>query len=267
MCSAAELDTVATIYANLFDYYRLLAGSSIVAFRDTPRIKWITTGIPDPFLNRVFQTRLASQAVTEAIANTVAHFQSRDVPFVWMAEPGTEPPDLGKHLEAHGFTRRSDLRGMAKLVMGTEATLPSPPGLIIRPVHDNETLRQWLDPYILGFGLTAFRERYFAIESEIGLSPDLPRRHFVGFIDRRPVASSTLFLGAGVAGIYNVATISEARRRGIGAAMTSRCVREAAELGHRLAVLEASPMGFPVYRRLGFSECCRLNAYVWTGDS
>lgn len=257
-------DTVQAIYENLIAYYRFLARSPLVELRDTREIQWIITGIPDPFLNRVFGTRLAAQAVPKAITETVAHFRSRTLPFVWMAEPRARPPHLGRHLEAHGFTRRSDLRGMAKPLPAPDVTPSSPPGLAVRPVDDTELLRQWLHPYAVGFGLTAFRERYFAIEAGIGLDPDLPRRHFVGFLDRQPVASSTLFLGAGVAGIYNVATIPQARRQSIGAAMTLTCLREAAALGQRLAVLEASQMGFPVYRRLRFGECCTLNAYVCT---
>ncbi len=68
----------------------------------------------------------------------------------------------------------------------------------------------------------------------------------------------------GVAGIYNVATVEEARGKGIGAAMTYAPLLEARELGYKIAVLQSSSMGYGVYKKLGFEEYCRLPGFVWT---
>ena len=76
------------------------------------------------------------------------------------------------------------------------------------------------------------------------------------------MAAAALFLGAGVAGIYNVCTVPEARGRGIGGAVTGAALREAASRGLRLAVLGSSEMGYPVYRRLGFHDVSRLRSYA-----
>jgi predicted acetyltransferase len=74
-----------------------------------------------------------------------------------------------------------------------------------------------------------------------------------------------MLLHAEVAGIFAVATLAEARRRGIGTALTLVPLLEARRRGYRVSTLQATPMGFPVYRRLGFREVCRpIELHLWS---
>jgi ribosomal protein S18 acetylase RimI-like enzyme len=75
------------------------------------------------------------------------------------------------------------------------------------------------------------------------------------------------FLQSGVAGLYTIATIPEARNRGIAGELTRHALLSAQGQGYRAAALQASRMGFPVYQRLGFQTCASFDEYEWAPTS
>jgi len=75
---------------------------------------------------------------------------------------------------------------------------------------------------------------------------------FLAELDGKPVGIAMTIVSHSVAGIYWVGTLAEARGRGIGEAVTTAAVNAGFDLGGEIASLQASPMGEPVYRRMGF---------------
>ena len=77
---------------------------------------------------------------------------------------------------------------------------------------------------------------------------------FVGYLAEEPVASSMLATtrSVGLAGVYSVATRPDHRGRGFGTALTAAALTAAARQGYDTAVLEPSPSGAAMYRRMGF---------------
>ena len=57
-----------------------------------------------------------------------------------------------------------------------------------------------------------------------------------------------------IAGVFYVATVEHARRRGLGDALTRMAARAGFELGAAAAWLGASEMGAALYRRIGFQD-------------
>jgi hypothetical protein len=149
---------------------------------------------------------------------------------------------------------------MASDLLALAEEFPAPAGLAIEQVRDREMLNVWAHTAFTGLGFPQDGNAQ-AVELFAGLGFELPLRSYLGTLDGEPVATSQLFLGAGVAGIYIVATVPEARRLGIGTALTLAPLLEARAMGYRIGILHASPMGFGVYRRLGFREYCRMSNY------
>ena len=85
---------------------------------------------------------------------------------------------------------------------------------------------------------------------------------YVGYTEGAPVASALGWRSGRTIGVYSIATIESARRRGYGAAMTARVMADGLAAGCDVAALQASVMGRPIYERLGFRTVVGYTEYV-----
>lgn len=252
---------ITAIESNQFEAFRILGRLPGAEVHEDPDTLWLISDIPYPLFNSVFRAHLSN--ADAAIEAAKARCRSRNVPMMWWIGPSTEPADLGINLAAHGFTSE-EASGMAADLRFLPEDLPVDPDLVIEPVRDIEAMKKWCRPLCIGFEMPDFvGEAFLDLSRSIGFGLESHFQHYIGWLDSKPVSASSMFLGAGVAGIYNVATVPEARRKGIGAAMTLMPLNEARKLGYRVGILHSSHMGVSVYRALGFREYCKIGLYVW----
>jgi ribosomal protein S18 acetylase RimI-like enzyme len=246
-------------FGELIRWYASRPGGEIVEAGDA---SLCSTGLAFRSVNGGVGLHLDPAAADRRIAEVAAWFGERGVPWRWLLGATSRPDDLGDRLLRAGFELVSDSPGMALDLDGFVAE-PAPPGVEIVTVDDLRGLDQWEALQHRALELDDTRTRAWRDAHDRALSADIPLRDWIALLDGEPVAAAALFVAADVAGIYNVATVPEARGRGIGGAVTSAAIAEGVARGLRTAVLGSSEMGFPVYRRLGFREVSRIRSYAW----
>ena len=224
-------------------------------------ILWFITDIPFPLFNSILRAQLTPSRIDVVIDSITTQAKSKNVPLLWWTGPATQPANLGKNLESHGFVSEGEKPGMAVILEDLNDNISMPDGLMIKRIKDNDMLKQGCDVLVKGFGMPDFVGE--ALYDQMGYVDQDSVRAYIGLLNGKPVATSLLVLAAGVAGIYNVATLPEARRQGIGAQMTLAPLREARSIGYKAGILGSSEMGLNVYRSLGFQEYCKIGQYLW----
>lgn len=245
-----------------FAHFSRLPGGE---FHHGSRLTWFLTGMPYLLFNGVLSACLPPDDLDRRIARALAPFAARKLPMFWMTGPSTQPDDLGQRLLAAGLSDPGKLVGMAADLSALHEDRPAPPDLIIERVRDIPTLQRWVGAFSAGFGYPPDVGRsFFAVFAGLGLEARSPLAHYLGLVAGEPVATASVFLGAGVVGIYSVTTLPARRRQGIGAAMTRAPLRDARFRGYHIGILHAEPAGLSLYRRLGFREYCTLHPYLWS---
>lgn len=225
---------------------------------------WGLTRIASPFINNATRVRFSSEQADEGLEAIIEEANVRQVPMRWWLGPGTQPADIGERLKERGFSH-VQLAGMAIELSGLQAP-PSEPALHVERVGDSGRLDVWCRVLAKGFDVSQEAAAAFGRAIEVvGLDSE-GWSLYLAYLDDEPVAVSSMYLGAGAAGIYNVAALRQVRGKGAGSAVSYAALKGAHQAGYQIATLQASKLGYGVYRRLGFVEISKFDLYVWRVD-
>lgn len=227
---------------------------------------WVLTPVAMPVFNSVAAARLDSRSVESTIAAAQERALRKGVPLLWWVYPGNEPADLSQRLLANGFRLTERSPGMSLDLGDADAIARARDGKIsIAPV-DAATARRWCEVFSDGFGFARkFGKAYLPFAIDVAAKPEGTLRNYALYSNGEMVATASLALHAGIAGIYNVATLPKARGNGFASALTAHVVSEGRASGATVAALQASEMGLGVYRRLGFRQRYTVDMLMWPG--
>lgn len=262
--SSEKLQTASI--ANMVAFYSLYGRGKGGALVSTPSNVCFYSGLPAPVFNGVVSINMTCEDVQSTVDDLQARLNKKGGPAMWWVGPQTTPENIDALLEQHGLQQA----GAAPNMVVDLSALSSMPTNIenfriekVNKVDNPAGQALWDRTTSKGFGVPdPIGAEIAELEATFSDSHYKAAHHYIGYLDDMSIASSSMILDSGVAGIYAVATAPEARRKGIGAAMTRIPLLEAKEIGYLVGILQASAMGYPVYKRIGFQEIFKFQTYL-----
>jgi ribosomal protein S18 acetylase RimI-like enzyme len=188
---------------------------------------------------------------SEFITRAKEFFAARERGFsIWVRGGQAEDRDLVAAAEAAGFQLVYE---MPEMTLGKRLKPPKlPPRAELRRLTAIEQANDFWRVATTSYASIGFPPEVFAgYTNHAGLLAENIVA-FLALLDGKPVGIAMTMVSHGVAGIYWVGSLEQARGKGLGRAVTGAATNAGFELGADVASLQASPMGKPIYLELGY---------------
>lgn len=169
---------------------------------------------------------------------------------IWVRGGQAEDRDLVAAAEAAGFQLVYE---MPEMTLGKRLEPPElPPDTELRRLTEVEQATDFWRVATTSYSSIGFPPEVFAgYTNHAGLLAENAVA-FLVLLDGEPVGIAMTMVSHGIAGIYWVGSLEQARGKGVGRAVTVAATNAGFDLGADVASLQASPMGKPIYLALGY---------------
>jgi len=219
----------------------------------------VNSSLPSDTFNTAF-----GGVINMTIARAVFHlFQKRKFPMAWWLGPSSQTRSTDKFLRGAGFCHQSNDIAMAANLSALPA-YQYPDNIEIRKCEMEKDFHDFGEVLSSVFSLPLEADQVRKYYQKFHLVPPALRTKlslFVGYVDGKPVSTSALFL-TDCAGIFDISTRPEQRKKGYAKALLYRALLEAKLLGQEVAVLQASSDGLNIYKKFGFQQVGSFD--VWS---
>ncbi len=267
----SERELALTVEQSLYDLFRAmcqLPGAELEELGSCSRHHAFPS---NPMFKGIWAPTHDDEAIDAAVAESLDWHRARGAPYVFCwAGLDADEPALDARLARHGFVP-TDLGAPGQVAelddLDWSALERAPSGFVVERIGDEAGVDDWSRTFVEAFEIPEWAGRAW-FDATMSFGPeDAPWDLYVGRLDGRPVATTMMFYGAGVATAFAIGTIGEARGKGIGAAITLSGFADARPRGYRFGVLFATELGAPVYRRIGFRDTGgTVSRWLWIDD-
>ena len=255
--------TFQTVADNLRESFRVIAASRGPGEnRELQGVSIAAAGVTFQMFNAAFLSAPVSteSELQQRILLPYVHFNARGLEWAfWVCEDwmASRPLRRSRQLfERHGLRHSVNLPGMvAESIRPPVRPLPR---LDVRRVGDGATRDAFchIGSVCFHVPLTWFREVF---------DNDAVWENFaayVGYTDYEPVSTTAIVVGAGVLGVYNVATLPGHQRMGYGErSCGARSKIWRTRHGIERSILQSTPAGLQPYERMGYRTITRVAVY------
>lgn len=244
------------IRINLYNYYKTIAREAGLETGYAGRIPFVrnTQGDWPAYL-------LGGGALTpEEIRETARKIQKGVCPSFWIRE-NSDTQLIDDLLFAEGIRQINYWTGMELERKKIYGMTPPETDLQTDRITSVQDLREWLD----------------VVNEEVMTGRDLEMNVFRPLLEKRNVEFFRLIRGKktlstlmiyhenGISGIYMVATRTGFRGKGLAYYLTTCAMDYFIQKGNYKFVLHSTPLGYPLYKKLGFREKGRFGIYWMVG--
>ena len=235
----------------LLDWYTVSA-------ERTPGTRWersedellVSAAHPFPFLRNAI--RAHDRPDGAGLIARAEEFFGPDSGYSVYTRPGGQDEDLEQACRDAGLTLF--MERYPEMVCEQRVEIPALPARAeVREVESPEEEAAFWEVCGESYPSLGFPADLFTIY-EPGYLTEPPFEACLAWLDGRPAASALLTIVGDVGVVGWVATEPAARGRGLGEACTAWVTNRIFEQGASLATLQASPMGEPIYDRMGYKE-------------
>jgi GNAT superfamily N-acetyltransferase len=240
------------VYENLRSLLRAVGKFPGARYQAADGLTLCDAGVDDAYENYALlgpgcQTR-------DAIAFGLEFFARAARPHIWPLFPEIDA-GAGDLLEAAGLERREDFRAMTSDVRGARGA-NCDPAAAAELVSGEDDASRWARTAWRGFDSEDDPPEQFV--SNVIL---MARSYDFSLMRIGWETVGMLFASGASCGIYYVATIPEARGRGLAGAIVEGLKSRAREIGYDKTILLATPAGRHVYLKHGFEDGRAIRIY------
>jgi hypothetical protein len=255
---------VALVHRTLVAYSRALSGfSTRGALEDRDDIVLCAGGTWIPMIANTAFRREPGVSATDVVHRADAFFGRLGRGYTVSVRDNGEDEDLRAACLAAGLELfGSDTPDM--VCAGPLPERPIPPGIELRRVDDQEGVRQFADVNSAAYATYGMPAEVHPdlFDNPAAVLEDQAAHIVLASNEREPVATALVYESDGAATVQWVGTRPGSRTSGLGALVTVWVTNLAFRRGASSVSLQASPMGAPVYLKLGYETVHQHVEYV-----